>query len=198
MGTLAFSAFAIVLGVLALVAFGPDLLSRIRRMPRPRWRRPQVRESLPDPGRELRAERKAEELLRSVAGPDAYELYKALGFLHLAGPDGADGRPSYGYLIYPHRPIVSFDAETGELLSEHCVTFPDRAEDPEGERLPDADDVLAKWMALRGDERRLIAEANMHLPGRQHDPTHLRRDVARLSEWASRAGSPVGRRLEAS
>ena len=197
MGALALSAFAIVLAVLAAVAFGPDLLARIRRIPRPRRRRPQIRTSLPDPGRELRAERRAEELLRSVAGEDAYELYKALGFLHLAGPEGPAGHPAYGYLIYPHRPIVSFDAETGELLSEHCVTFPDRAEGPAGERLPDADDVLAKWMALRGDERRLIAEANMHLPGRQHDPAHLRRDLARLSEWSSRARIPE-RRLEAS
>ena len=197
MGALALSAFAIVLAVLAAVAFGPDLLARIRRIPRPRRRRPQIRTSLPDPGRELRAERRAEELLRSVAGEDAYELYKALGFLHLAGPEGPAGHPAYGYLIYPHRPIVSFDAETGELLSEHCVTFPDRAEGPAGERLPDADDVLAKWMALRGDERRLIAEANMHLPGRQHDPAHLRRDLARLSEWSSRARVPE-RRLEAS
>ena len=50
-------------------------------------------------------------------------------------------------------------------------------------RLPDSDDVLAKWMALTGDERRLIASANMHLPGRQVDPKQARRDLWRLSEW---------------
>ena len=44
-------------------------------------------------------------------------------------------------------------------------------------------DVLAKWMALTGDERRLIATANMHLPGRQVDPKQVRRDLWRLSQW---------------
>ena len=50
--------------------------------------------------------------------------------------------------------------------------------------------MLAKWLALRADERGLINEANMHLPGRQLDPDHVRRDIARLSEWTSR--SPAG------
>jgi hypothetical protein len=52
-------------------------------------------------------------------------------------------------------------------------------------RLPDSDDVLAKWMALIADERGLIAEANMHLPGRQVDPMRVRRDLARLARWES-------------
>ena len=48
-------------------------------------------------------------------------------------------------------------------------------------------------MALTGDERRLIASANMHLPGRQVDPEQVRRDLWRLSRWererlAARAG----------
>jgi hypothetical protein len=38
-------------------------------------------------------------------------------------------------------------------------------------------------MALKGDERRLIAEANMHLPGRQLDPAHVVRDLWRLGRW---------------
>ena len=38
-------------------------------------------------------------------------------------------------------------------------------------------------MALTGDERRLVASANMHLPGRQVDPKQVRRDLWRLSEW---------------
>ena len=50
-------------------------------------------------------------------------------------------------------------------------------------RLPDSDDVLAKWMALNADERHLIAEANMHLPGRQIDPERARRDLLRLARW---------------
>ena len=50
-------------------------------------------------------------------------------------------------------------------------------------RLPDSDDVLAKWMALTGDEKRLVGEANMHLPGRQVDPGRVRRDLWRLQMW---------------
>jgi hypothetical protein len=38
-------------------------------------------------------------------------------------------------------------------------------------------------MALTGDERRLIRNANMHLPGRQVDPGRVRRDLWRLAEW---------------
>jgi len=43
--------------------------------------------------------------------------------------------------------------------------------------------VLAKWMALTGDERRLISTANMHLPGRQLDPQQVARDLWRLERW---------------
>ena len=43
--------------------------------------------------------------------------------------------------------------------------------------------MLAKWMALKGDERRLITAANMHLPGRQVDPRQLQRDIWRLGRW---------------
>ena len=32
------------------------------------------------------------------------------------------------------------------------MRFRDGSDPEEGERLPDADDVLAKWMALRADE----------------------------------------------
>jgi hypothetical protein len=135
-----------------------------------------------DPGRERRAERRARELLRSVVGPKAFEMYERLGFIAVERTaDGGHG--GYGYLLYPHRPIVAYDLASGELLSEYCVRFPDHGEPTDGARLPDADDVLAKWMALDGDERGLIADANMHLPGRQHDPEHLRRDLARLARW---------------
>ena len=82
---------------------------------------------------------------------------------------------------------------TGRLLSEYCVEFPDLAATISNSRLPDSDDVLAKWMALTGDERRLIADANMHLPGRQVDPSRVRRDLWRLSEWERqrRGSGPV-------
>ena len=42
-------------------------------------------------------------------------------------------------------------------------------------------------MSLHGDERGLIAGANMHLPGRQVDPGQVRRDLRRLREWESRS-----------
>ena len=67
--------------------------------------------------------------------------------------------------IYPHKPIVAYLPQTRELLNEYCVAFPDETRPYGSARLPDSDDVLAKWMALTGDERRLIATANMHLPG---------------------------------
>ena len=50
------------------------------------------------------------------------------------------------------------------------MAFPDETRPYGSARLPDSDDVLAKWMALTGDERHLIDQANMHLPGRQVDP----------------------------
>ncbi|MHB1467991.1 MAG: hypothetical protein ACYCSI_09000 [Solirubrobacteraceae bacterium] len=150
-----------------------------------------------DPGRELRAEQKARELLRSCLNAEEWEMYRDLGFLRLWG--SLTARPSprgllrgalerapeadYAYLIYPHRPIVAYLPQTGALLNEYCVSFPDRSRPYGSERLPASDDVLAKWMALRADERQLICEANMHLPGRQVDPEMVRRDIRRLSCW---------------
>ena len=90
---------------------------------------------------------------------------------------------SYAYLIYPHKPIVAYVPQTGALLNEYCVAFPDHTRPYGSARLPDSDDVLAKWMALTADERRLIEEANMHLPGRQIDPERVRRDLVRLARW---------------
>jgi hypothetical protein len=137
-----------------------------------------------DHSRDARAERRARELLREAAGEDAYAMYSQLGFVatDAAADDG------YGYLIYPHRPIVAYDAGSGELLSEYCVRFPDGSDPDAGEWLPDADDVLAKWMALQGDEHRLIGEANMHLPGRQLDPGMVRRDLEILRAWKANRG----------
>jgi hypothetical protein len=56
--------------------------------------------------------------------------------------------------------------------------------------------VLAKWMALKADERRLIDEANMHLPGRQVDPDRVRRDLLRLSRWEREPRGVVARAVE--
>jgi hypothetical protein len=144
-----------------------------------------------DPGRELRAEHRARELLRSCIDPQDWEMYRDLGFLRVWGHLGDRTSPgaAYAYLIYPHRPIVAFVPQGGVLLNEYCVAFPDHSRPYGSSRLPDSDDVLAKWMALTADERGLINDANMHLPGRQIDPDLVRRDLQRLSRWErERAG----------
>ena len=171
--------------VLAAVAFGPDLKRRLRARRTAASDRLHPRNQPPyDPGRERRAERKARELLRSVVGEEAFAMYSELGFIRVRGGSRPDS--GYGYLLYPHRPIIAFEERSGELLNEYCVGFPDSSDPGAGTRLPDADDVLAKWMALQGDERALIADSNMHFPGRQVDPGQVRRDLRRLREWEGR------------
>jgi hypothetical protein len=139
-----------------------------------------------DPGRERRAELRARALLRSCIDERDWEMYRDLGFLRVWGGLAKHERgreASYAYLIYPHKPIVAFVPQTGALLNEYCVAFPDLSRPYGSSRLPDSDDVLAKWMALTADERRLVADANMHLPGRQVDPVRVRRDLLRLTRW---------------
>jgi hypothetical protein len=147
-----------------------------------------------DPGRERRAEQRARALLRSCVEEEAWAMYRDLGFLRVWGGLGDRARgASYAYLIYPHKPIVAYLPQTGELLNEYCVAFPDHSRPFGSARLPDSDDVLAKWMALTADERHLIAEANMHLPGRQIDPERVGRDLVRLAGWErERAGRGAG------
>jgi hypothetical protein len=142
-----------------------------------------------DPGRERRAEQRARTLLRSCVNEREWAMYRDLGFLRVFGRSG----DRYAYLIYPHKPILAYIPRTGALLSEYCVAFPDHSRPYGSARLPDSDDVLAKWMALTADERRLIADANMHLPGRQVDPQRVRRDLARLAIWErERDDTPAG------
>jgi hypothetical protein len=189
----------LVLAIVALALTAPVihrvyLRWRAARPARRRERR-EVRE-LADPGRERRAEQRARELLRSCVNDEEWAMYRDLGFIRVFGRmarraqrgavtargEDAGGAP-YAYLIYPHKPIVAFVPKTGRLLSEYCVEFPDLSGAISQSRLPDSDDVLAKWMALTGDEERLVRSANMHLPGRQVDPSRVRRDLWRLSEW---------------
>jgi hypothetical protein len=165
-----------------------------------------------DPGRERRAEQRARELLRSCVNEEEWAMYRELGFIRVWGrlragegrfgrrarssedaqrPVGTSGaarapQAPYAYLIYAHKPIVAYVPTTRTLLNEYCVEFPDLSQAIAQSRLPDSDDVLAKWMALTGDEERLISNANMHLPGRQIDPARVRRDLWRLSEWERR------------
>jgi hypothetical protein len=143
-----------------------------------------------DPGRERRAEQRARELLRSCVNDEEWEMYRDLGFLRvwgsqIGGPEeGWDlGGAPYAYLVYPHKPIVAYLPQTGQLLNEYCVEFPDDTKPFGSPRLPDADDVLAKWMGIKGDEQRLIGSANLHLPGRQVDPRKVQRDIWRLRQW---------------
>jgi hypothetical protein len=165
-----------------------------RRLESWRARREARRAGVPapyDPGRERRAEQRARELLKSCVNEEEWSMYRDLGFIRVWGgqhglsPDAARdlrGVP-YAYLVYPHKPIVAYLPQTGQLLNEYCVEFPDETRPYGSARLPDSDDVLAKWMALKGDERRLIAEANLHLPGRQVDPKQVQRDIWRLGRW---------------
>jgi hypothetical protein len=144
-----------------------------------------------DPGRERRAEQRARELLKSCVNEEEWAMYRDLGFIRVWG--GQAGLPAdaardlrgvpYAYLVYPHKPIVAYLPQTGHLLNEYCVEFPDETRPYGSARLPDSDDVLAKWMALKGDERRLISEANLHLPGRQIDPKQIQKDIWRLGRW---------------
>jgi hypothetical protein len=158
---------------------------------RHRARRQRAPTPLFDPGRERRAEQRARELLRSCVNDEEWAMYRDLGFIRVWGRQsegpheggGGGGGAPYAYLVYPHKPIVAYLAQTGRLLSEYCVEFPDDTRPYGSALLPDSDDVLAKWMALTGDERRLISTANMHLPGRQLDPAQVTRDLWRLAQW---------------
>ena len=149
-----------------------------------------------DPGRERRAEQRARALLRSCVNEDDWEMYRDLGFLRVwgngsAGAADGHGVAPYAYLIYPHKPIVAYVPQSSRLLSEYCVDFPDRERPYGSTRLPPSDDVLAKWMALTADERRLIESANLHLAGRQHDPDAVRADIATLARWDRGRQPPV-------
>ncbi|HYI79646.1 MAG TPA: hypothetical protein VEW67_02165 [Thermoleophilaceae bacterium] len=182
--------------VLAAFLLGSPTLARFR------GRRKRRVENAPhafDPGRERRAEQRARQLLRSCVNDVEWAMYRDLGFIRVDGqalPDSPldeDAPPPYAYLIYPHKPLVAYVPESGRLLSEYCVEFPDLAGGGRT-RLPASDDVLAKWMALTSDEARVIGRANMHLVGRQHDPGHVRRDIWRLSEWERLGAGGIGAR----
>jgi hypothetical protein len=186
------------LALIAVVLAMPLALSRVARWRAERPQRPQrgaahSLEELYDPGRERRAEQRARELLRSCVNEEEWGMYRDLGFIRVAGRHARrqidrGARAAYAYLVYPHKPIVAYVPESGQLLSEYCVEFPDLTGSGGRHRLPASDDVLAKWMALTSDEDRVIRRANMHLIGRQLDPARVRRDLWRLAEWERRRG----------
>ena len=193
---LALGTAAVVLVVLVWELMRPEMmraLSRARELWAARARGPEPEGY--DPGRERRAEQRARALLASCVEQEDWEMYRDLGLLRVWGGLGDERGPGagYAYLIYPHKPIVVYVPATGELLNEYCVAFPDHSRPFGSARLPDSDDVLAKWMALTADERRLIGEANMHLPGRQIDPERVSRDLTRIDRWErQRAGGAPG------
>ena len=181
------------LALIALVLAAPMIVRETARR-RARRQAAKARDGLDlplyDPGRERRAEQRARELLRSCVNAEEWAMYRDLGFIRVGGKharrnaDRASGGQAYAYLIYAHKPIVAFVPQSGQLLSEYCVEFPDMSGGRH--RLPASDDVLAKWMALTSDEDRVIRRANMHLVGRQLDPARIRRDLWRLAEWERR------------
>ena len=186
------------LALIAVVLAAPLVLRRAEAWRASRPQRPAAGEldlDLYDPGRERRAEQRARELLRSCVNAEEWAMYRDLGFIRVAGRHARrevdrerGARIPYAYLVYPHKPIVAFVPESGQLLSEYCVEFPDLTGSGGRHRLPASDDVLAKWMALTSDEDRVIRRANMHLVGRQLDPARVRRDLWRLAEWERRRG----------
>src|SRR3954467_9115403 len=114
-----------------------------------------------DPGRERRAEQRARELLKSCVNEEEWAMYRDLGFLRVWGgrsqgpddtPDGDDLRGvPYAYLIYPHRPIVAYLPQTGRLLSEYCVEFPDESRPYGSPRLPAPEHVFPQRQAPPGE-----------------------------------------------
>jgi hypothetical protein len=186
------------LALIALALATPLALRRLeqwraQRPPRDRLGAAHSLDELYDPGRERRAEQRARELLRSCVNAEEWGMYRDLGFIRVAGRHARrevdrGARAAYAYLVYPHKPIVAYVPESGQLLSEYCVEFPDLTGSGGRHRLPASDDVLAKWMALTSDEDRVIRRANMHLIGRQLDPARVRRDLWRLAEWERRRG----------
>jgi hypothetical protein len=186
------------LALIAVVLATPLAVRRLeqwrsQRPPRDRLGAAHSLDELYDPGRERRAEQRARELLRSCVNAEEWGMYRDLGFIRVAGRHARrevdrGARAAYAYLVYPHKPIVAYVPESGQLLSEYCVEFPDLTGSGGRHRLPASDDVLAKWMALTSDEDRVIRRANMHLIGRQLDPARVRRDLWRLAEWERRRG----------
>ncbi len=191
---LALLALALIAVVLAMpLAVRRVAQWRAERPQRPRRGAAHSLDELYDPGRERRAEQRARELLRSCVNEEEWGMYRDLGFIRVAGRHARreidrGARAAYAYLVYPHKPIVAYVPESGQLLSEYCVEFPDLTGSGGRHRLPASDDVLAKWMALTSDEDRVIRRANMHLIGRQLDPARVRRDLWRLAEWERRRG----------
>ena len=163
--TLVLATSLIVLGALAVVGFGPALAERWRRRrpAEPRTRRRRLR-----PG--SRAPRRARARASSCARSSRRRSTRCTRSSASSRSAGGNGEQGYGYLLYPHRPIVAYD------------TAIRRAPERVLRRLPRSLRAVARPAAARrrrrarqvdvaaGGERELISVANMHVPGRQLDP----------------------------
>jgi hypothetical protein len=123
-------------------------------------------------------------------------MYRELGFIRVHGgaADSTAGEHECGraYLIYPHRPILSYIANSNRPLCEHRVVFGKQ----EGgslrvHPLAATDDVLCKWMALTNDEQRLLNTATGARPGSSHNLAKVHRDLRRLSRWDLKRGNDL-------
>src|SRR3954464_5874648 len=164
---------SIAIGVVIVALLWDLLLPPVREaVQRQRARRAVVPGTPDAPGGARRAEQRARELLRSCVNDEEWSMYRDLGFIRVWGAmaqapkrpgSGAQGPRTgapYAYHGCPHKPHDAYLPQTRELLNEYCVAFPDETRPYGSARLPDSDDVLAKWMALTRDERRPIAAAN--------------------------------------
>lgn len=183
--------------VLLAAALGAIALTMLRtlRQGGPSRRRPR-RRGAPSVPRErplppTEADRRALALLRSVVNPEEWAMFRDLGFICVAGhrPAGratGDG-PRHRYLIYPHLPVVALQPRSLAPVREYCIQFPE-VDDERRRPLPTGDDVLAKWMTLRGDEDRLLAYANVANVGCQVPLGRIERDLGRLERWERARG----------
>src|SRR5919107_2860464 len=139
---------SIAIGVVIVALLWDLLLPPAREaLERHRARRAVVPASDFDPGRERRAEQRARELLRSCVNEEEWAMYRDLGFIRVWGGQAAGpvathpsrdlGGVPYAYLIYPHKPILAYLPQTGQLLNEYCVEFPDETRPFGSARLPD-------------------------------------------------------------
>ncbi len=187
-----------VLGVIIGVLLGGAGLSAFAsaRRRREQLRLPFAMEGLDigDPGVARRAEQQARRLLEASTTTEDWEMYRELGVLRVWGnaPEGPAqggtratraGAP-YAYLIYPFAPVVSYLPQTRDLLGEltdHACGGGrrHRSDAP----VSAAEDVLTKWLLLSEEEAASVHASDFQLPGHQHDPEQVRRDLWRLSQW---------------
>lgn len=144
------------------------------------------------------AERLALDLLRSVVNAEEWAMFRELGFICVRGRRRATGGPGrYRYLLYPHRPVVALLPGSLTPVREYCIQFPDAAHG-RADSLPVGDDLLAKWMTLRGDEDRLLSFSNVATVGSEVPLDLVERDLGRLRRWHAARDDPFSNVLEVS